>query len=134
MTYELCPVRFAEMIVKGDSNQLTEYLNKNTEHLQTEYGVLRARICKEEQDTHNVRVEFPICEIDNRATEKFRKIIEEMKAKGLKCNEVTLIKSDMVGTEDFPYAETGNKIWKLHGQQKKAYETRIFRLEKLENE
>jgi len=134
MTHELYPVRFAEMEVKGDANKLVAYLEKNAEHLQTEYGVLRARICKEERDTHNVRVEFPVCEIDSKAYDKLIAMRKEIEAEGLRADFISTIKSDMVGAESFPYEDVGDKIWKLHGQQKKAYDARIFRFEKLENE
>ncbi len=121
MTHKQYPVRFAEMVVKGDKDKLVDYLSKNEKHFQTEYGILRTRLCGDNPTIHHVRVEFPICEVDGRATKKFFEIIKEMEKEGLKCNEVTDIESDMADADSFPYRKIGNEIWKRFGREG-AYE------------
>jgi len=125
--YKQYPVRRVEIIVRGDKQKLVEYLEKNgpehTRRFEKELGIVRAAICPgNPEDAYHVRVEFPICEIDRKATEKLGVLTGEIKAMGLTANETTDIESVMVVVEDYPYKEIGHRIWKLHGQEKKAYE------------
>lgn len=134
-TYKLYPIRVAEIYVKGEVETLRRYLVKNAEHFTDQYGILRAKLYKgNPENVHHVRIEFPICEIDDQALGKLKKLTEEMEAEGLLADFVTPIKPEMVYAGDFPYEDVGTKIWKLHGQQRKAYEAKVIRLEKLRDD
>jgi hypothetical protein len=132
-TYKLYPVRIAELVAEGNNKEkLIEYLNKNAEKFQKDYGILRTRVVPgNPQDALHVRIEFPICEIDERAQNHLTILTQDLEKEGFTANFVSPIKTAMVGAEDFPYEKIGNEIWKLHGQQKKAYR-RFITLEKSE--